>query len=597
MRVQWLLCASMLVCFPFVLCAQPRAGTLVFKASELMPISQDVAGDSAAWPVVVALAERYLLRNEFHLSASAQKRLRAFADLRRKVNAARPTFNGLVQQGAPVLAEVEFLGTRAALQAHDKAVADANLESALQEGEKFLALLPTLSALVAARRTEAIEAKLKQKTGIVDKRKGLLGAWQSAQEGDLLAESDGVRTGVQSSASLAFIDGSTLFIRENTTAVVRTARLDRLDKTLRADVVLVKGALLSQLSKQAQESGTFTLSAGNSEVAVRSAKFWASVNENRATRLANYNGIMQVRARQTSVTLQKNQGTVVLEGKAPLPPVELLPAPRLQWSSLDTVIFRDDLLLRWNPIANAVRYQIELSSEYDFSRNVQTYSTASNSLWLKKLPNATRYVRLQAIDKLGLRGADSPSYRILRSPDTEPPFLLVRDFPTSQGDTLRRYTTLSELLISGETEPGAMLLKDGAPLEVAPDGKFDFTVQLENTAERFIQLSALDAAQNRRTRWLHLVPIRLDALRQLVWSCATAGDTLLSNGVRLQVRGKAYPYLTLTIQHGERTYSATADAKGNWALAIDPVANQSLILSFESPDTKTLITVRTYFVK
>ncbi len=582
---------------PCMLFAQQRERGYVFNAGELMRVSHRLVGDSTAWQIVVASAERRTSTNEFLLSATAQKILRTFSTLRTKVNRERATLSRLVKRGAPILAEQEFLKTSNALQAHDQAVANGEFAKALQEGESFLFLLPTLSKAIEARRTEAVEAKLKTKTGNVDKRKGLLGAWQQADIGDLFAESDAVRTGSQSTASLAFVDGSQVLIDPNTTAVVRASRLDKLDRTLNANITLITGSLLSQISKQAQESGSFKLSAGSSEAVVRSGKFWASVNEARSTKIANYDGTLEVKSGEAIITLKKNQGTVVLKGKEPTPPVELLPAPRLQWNGLDTVVFRNDLLLQWNPVLNTAKYQVEVSSERNFSENVQTYSTSATSLLLKNLPNETRYIRLQAIDKLGLRGADSPTYRILRSPDTEPPFIFVQEFPVQTSDTLTRYITLSQLDVRGETEPNAHLLKDGEPIAVSPNGIFQFRVLLENLSEKFISLSAFDLAKNRRNLVLRLVPIRRERLYSMQCTCTQSGDTLISTGVPIQVYGVAYPNLSLFLTHGNKTFTATADANGNWAIAVEPLANQTLTVSFESPDSKQRTLIRTYFVK
>jgi ferric-dicitrate binding protein FerR (iron transport regulator) len=591
-----------LLCFlfclvPTMLFGQARERGYVFNAGDLMQVSQRLVGDSTAWQIVVASAERRTSTNEFVLSATAQKILRTFSTLRAKVNRERTTLSRLVKRGASVLAEEEFSKTSKALQAHDQAVANGEIAKALQEGESFLFLLPTLSKAVEARRTEAVEAKLRTKTGDVDKRKGLLGAWQQAEIGDLFAESDAIRTGTNSTAALAFIDGSQILINPNTTAAVRTSRIDKLERTAQANIALIKGSLLSQLSKQAQESGAFKLSAGKAEAVIRSGKFWASTNEANTTRIANYDGTMEIKSGEAIITLKKNQGTVVLKGKEPTLPVELLPAPRLQWNGLDTVVFRNELLLQWNPIPNTAKYQIEISSERNFSQNVQTYSTSATSFLLKNLPNETRFVRLQAFDKLGLRGADSPTYRILRSPDTEPPFIFVQDFPIQKGDTLTRYITLSQLDIQGETEPNATLLKEGEPIAVSPNGTFQFSVLLENLSEKFVLLSAFDAAKNRRNLVLRLVPIRQEQLAQMKWNCAVVGDTLISTGVPIQVYGVAYPNLSLFLTHGNKTFMATADANGKWAIAVEPLANQTLTISFESPDSKQRTLIRTYFVK
>lgn len=585
---------------PCVLFGQKRERGYVFKAGDLMQVSARLVGDTAAWQIVVASAERRTSDNEFLLSRTAQKILRTFSTLRAKVNRERHTFNQLVKRGAPILAEQEFSKTKHALQAHDKAVADGNIANALQEGEAFLFSLSTLSKTIDARRTEAVEAKLQKKTGDVNKRKGLLGTWQPSEEGDLFAESDAIRTGSNSSAVLAFVDGSRILLDPSTTAVVRSSRLDKLDRTVNTDITLIKGSLLSQLSKQAQESSSFKLSTSSSQAIVRSGKFWASVNEANTTKIANYDGAMEIKSGEAIITLKKNQGTVVLKGKEPSPPVELLLAPRLQWTHLDTVVFRETLLLKWNPVPNTTKYQIEISPERDFSRNVQTYSTSALSLLLKNLPNEPRFLRLQAIDKLGLRGADSPTYRILRNPDRQPPFIFIQNFNqtlSTLNDTLTRYTTLSQLDVQGETEPNTRLLRDEEPIAVSQNGKFQFTVSLRNLSEKFVSLSALDAANNRRNLTLHFIKIREEKLYAMNWNCKSVGDTLVSRGVPIQVYGTAYPNLSLFLTHSNKTYSATADAKGNWAIAVEPFANQSLTVSFESPDSKQRTLIRKYFVK
>jgi endonuclease YncB( thermonuclease family) len=81
------------------------------------------------------------------------------------------------------------------------------------------------------------------------------------------------------------------------------------------------------------------------------------------------------------------------------------------------------------------------------------------------------------------------------------------------------------------------------------------------------------------------------------WNCTQSGDTLISTGVPIQVYGVAYPNLSLFLTHGNKTFTATADANGKWAIAVEPLANQTLTVSFESPDSKQRTLIRTYFVK
>lgn len=102
--MRWLF---LLFCFmPNAFLAQQRSSGYVFKAGELMHVAQRLVGDSTAWQIVVASAERRTSTNEFLLSATAQKNLRTFSTLREKVNRERSTLSRLVKRGAPILAEV-----------------------------------------------------------------------------------------------------------------------------------------------------------------------------------------------------------------------------------------------------------------------------------------------------------------------------------------------------------------------------------------------------------------------------------------------------------------------------------------------------------
>ena len=163
----------------------------------------------------------------------------------------------------------------------------------------------------------------------MDKRKGLLGSWQSAFINDLFASYDGVRTGEASLAQLFFTDGVDVTVDPSTTVVIRESHMDKLDQTVKRDIALINGSMLTKFSAKAKETNKFEFHAGTSESMVKSGKFWASTVQDKKTKLSNYDGTIDLTASKVKISLQQNQGTVVEKGKAPLPPINLLAAPQL----------------------------------------------------------------------------------------------------------------------------------------------------------------------------------------------------------------------------------------------------------------------------
>ncbi|MDX2128617.1 MAG: FecR domain-containing protein [Chloroherpetonaceae bacterium] len=569
-----------------------------FPASQLYSISEKIAGDSLAWPVVVSLASRKPETNEFFLTPTAQTTLRDFSVLAKRIRLARVDLSRFIKGGARIFAESELLATERALQEYDRAVNSGNLKTSKAFGDSFLANLIILGKALAARRMESVEAKLTQKNGLVERRKGLLGSWQKASIGDFFSEADGLRTGAESVAVLSLVDGSNVVIEQNTTAIIRTARVDKLNGSVKTDMTLVRGSLLAQLSANAQEGENFNFSAGNTSAVVRSGKFWASSavkGSSGETRLSNYDGTLDVRSGKAVVTLKKNQGTVVLVGKEPMPPVELLPSPRLNWKDLDTVIYQDKMTLEWNSVQNTVQYQIEISDSRTFENIIQTYRTPSLSLAIS-VAGSVYFLRLQSIDKLGLRGADSPIYRILRNADREPPSITVQDWPTDLNGVGIRYTTRSAVDVEGETEPGATLKRNGSVVPLSENGQFRFTVPVDQT-ESFITLKAFDKSGNELTRLLKVVPVKSKKVAEMNWNVQQSGDTLYTVGTKIQATGISYPNLRLIFKQGEKSEAVQSDAQGQWKISLLPNRNEEISVYFESPDTGELVSVKKFFVR
>ena len=568
-----------------------QRNVLRFDASALYATAAKVAGDSACWPVVVELSERDAATNGFILQPQAQLQLKEFSTLHKKVKTARLNLNEDIKSGAKVFATEELDTASTLSKLYTAQMAGGNFEQLRATGQKFVTCVNELEKLIIARRTEEIDAKLAQKTGMVDKRKGLLGSWKDAYIGDLFAAYDGIRTGQASLAQLFFTDGVDVTVDANTTVVIRESHMDRLDQTVKRDLALVNGSLFAKLSAKAKETNRFAFRAGTSESQVKSGKFWANASQDKKAKVSNYDGTIDLTASNVQVTLQQNQGTVVEKGKPPLPPVNLLAAPQLAWSRLDTVIYSDKLLLDWNEIANALTYQVEVCPSKNFDHDIKRISANNPSVQLTGIPLATMYVRIEGIDKYGLRGIDSPVYRIIRLKDTQPPPIQIIGW-----DIDRKYTANDAMTIKGKTKSEATLTVNGKDQEVQNDGSFSFRVAIAKP-ETQVKIVATDQSGNMGTRILSIIPMEEEKLYRIQWDGRADETNIFPRGETIEAHGNAYPGVKITAFCGDQNRIVQTNSQGDWAISIKASKGSTLKLVFESIDDKKTIGTKSWMVQ
>lgn len=562
-----------------------------FPSGQLNEQSIALTGDAAAWPVVLAFAERDEETNSFSLTKDALAQLKQFSRLHAKVKDGRLFFAKLLKAGARVFAPEELQRAISAAAEYDASLRAGNFTELTRTGGLYLQSLDLIRKEIEQKRNEDIDALIAQKNGDVTKRKGFLGEWKAAQKGELLAQADGLRTGDASSAQLAFTDGVEVMVDPNSTVVIRESTMDRLDQSVRRNIALVKGSLLTKLTESAKERNKFTFQAGTSESQVRSGKFWASAVEERRVKLSNYDGTMDVSANKGKVQLKMNEGTIVEKGKDPLPPVPLLPAPQLVWNSIDSVIYSDNFMLRWSPVPNSSGYTVELCRSKEFNTGVRVISAAQTNAALENIELGLVYLRLTAVDKFGLRGMESPLYKLMRVEDKLPPAIYVTGWETD-----RRYTALSQVTIDGSTEADASFTVNGKAAPLDRNGSFTVTVPIDQS-EKQLTLRSTDRSGNSRERLLSVVPIDSNRVTKIDWNCPVEGTLLMPATGEISARGTAYPSMRISVNHGEQRSSVQTDSQGNWAVSVKYKKGTTLTLVFESISDNIVVATKTYRVE
>ena len=428
------------------------------------------------------------------------------------------------------------------------------------------------AAETMAKRDVKARAILSDRQGTVDKRKPEDLVWQETLLNGILIEQEKVRTLSQSQAEITFQDESRLRLNENSQAIIRSMRVDPLEKNQKTQVSLVSGDVYALL-KGTSGRKKFQVDVKDVELQNASRNFRV-IRDTVATKVANYDsGRMQVTSAGSTVTLGKNQGTIVKHQQKPEAASELLKSPELDRPEDREEIFQHNATLTWKPVASAVSYWLEIASDPIFQRSVVNHwgVITETHFSVSHLATGVYYWRVAAIDSSGLPGATSQMRRFAIQSDVDAPYLMIAS--PEDGRLIRQ----NPAQLVGETERSALLTLNGQPVNVESNGKF----ALDYTLQRGVNTLAFEAQDQagyvtRRQRTLLYMPdqeavIRYDpALPRLqAKHFLVQGDTLSLSGVTT-----AQWQIQTHSASGRIWTSAFADESGRFRLNI-PVKREN----------------------
>jgi hypothetical protein len=567
-----------------------EGNVLAFKPPELSRISRDLAGSETNWPIVFQTAEYLSGENTFVLDAASMAELERFLQGWRQIDESRKRYTDLIRSGAGVFAAREVARADSIYQAFRGTVDKGDIDSSLNLISDYNRSIEDMARALEENRVVDVEARLSEKQGTVEFRRGLIGQWLSAAIGNLFREADGVRTASESTGIVTFVDGSEVTLAKNTTAIIRSSRLDRLTNTSDVEINISQGGLLARLSADGIERSNYQISAGSATMLVKSSNFWTEKTDEDRVVMANYSGTTTITAENEVINLGRNQGTIVVRGRVPLQPIQLLPPPRLRWSAADSVIIRDQISLSWNEIEGASRYEVDISDSPSFDGWVRSIQSESNQGTLTDIPVGISHLRVRAYDENDLRGAESQTYRILRSTGTLPPYLFLED-----GDRTEIYTSNPEYTLSGVAEPGSTFRVNGNPVSISQSGDFSITLSLDpgrNPVEMIVTNASGIVTRQQRV----ITKISEDKLFDLNWSTFAEGGRVRF-AEDILITGRAYPPLEVVARIGDLEKIVPCGINGNWALSVNPEQDSDLTIALRYRDSKEIIGERTYRIE
>ncbi len=259
-------------------------------------------------------------------------------------------------------------------------------------------------------RDPAGEAQVVSAQGRVEIRRGERGEWQPARSRMVVYAGDYIKTSDNASAEVMMVDGTLFTVRPGTVVLVDRSRSMiglRSERTLSLESGWVN------LSTSGAGSRVTTPKA-EARVEERSEAVVAFDETTREGRFAAYRGQMQVASEDGVTRAVGELEQVVQRGErlsAPkkIPDAPLVVAPE---DNFEIELARDQLALRWRPVAGAAGYDLQVSHNRLFVENIIEVENRTRTTATLGLRRPGSYVwRVSARDRDGEKGPWSPTYR------------------------------------------------------------------------------------------------------------------------------------------------------------------------------------------
>jgi len=462
---------------------------------------------------------------------------------------------------------------------------EGDFQSCKQLCEKAFTLAEKAIAICLNSQNSPAEAIVSYRQGDVHQRKPTDNIWKNVQTYDLLQENDRIRTLSNSFSEILFKDNSRIQLKQNAQALIRKIRSNLLNNSQESSVKLINGDILALLS--GKRNNQFDIQLTNVETSIRSRHFWVS-RDKKSTRIANYDGEIDIDSAGVRVVLEKDQGTIVPDQQKPQRPSPLLLPPQLKKPVKGAEIFTPNVTLEWEPVKNAYSYILELSHNNTFSSVFMTQNIDVTFFQIPSdLEQGTYYWRVISVSQNYLPGRPSQNYYFHLIIDKHPPYLLVNQ----PSDDI--VVSSANFLISGVTEKGVQLYNGNQTIPLKADGSFAFTIHL-NSGINLVSIKAIDHSGNesivQRTIKRTLADIELefsDNLKQ------KKPGHFLSRSKNFSLSGKTLPLSAVKVQSisitNQPPVSTIANTKGIFNVALDMEQSiQSFNISIRSESGKLL---------
>ena len=230
------------------------------------------------------------------------------------------------------------------------------------------------------------------------------GPFQPLKVGVQLQGGETVLTGPRSSAAYRFADNTTLTQQDSSRLTF--GRLAAFGKTgmVSTELSLDNGRLEANATKQMAPAGGFRVKTPVAVAGLRGTSFRLNLDgDGGVLRNEVLEGTVAVAAKSREVRVAEGYGTVTEKGRPPAQPRPLLPAPDA--AGLPDKILPLPLEFAWREVEGAKGYRAQVARDATFPEVLlDNVTEAPRVTWGDELPDGQYFLRLRAIDAVGLEG-------------------------------------------------------------------------------------------------------------------------------------------------------------------------------------------------
>lgn len=455
---------------------------------------------------------------------------------------------------------------------------NAQWNEATRLGRESRAMAIEAEKEAKAKSQTSTEAVLNYIKGVVEGKLSGAELWKNLAINSKLFEEDKVRTLTGSYAEILFTDKSRIKLNENSQVLIQRTRVDLLKNKSEATVKIEKGDAFALLTG-GKGKKNFNVEIPGVKADIKSKSFWVK-REEKKTKIANYEGEIEVQSKISKVTIAENQGSTVSDNGNITEPKDLLPAPKIISPQNQQVFYSSLLSVSWSPVEGTENYLIQISADQNFKDYIYTAKSKTNSVSSVKMNGGNYFVRVACEDKDGFIGPFSEFVFFNMTVDVTPPFLTV----SSPADSL--ITNKPEVEVKGKFEKGAIVTLNGRDLNL-PYGKEDFSekVTLNDGANKVI-VEARDSSNNISSVKLTVYyEDDLSSTVTIIEPELNAANELKAQMKSFTLRGKtrSNAKVNLVYSGDNRSLRTKADLDGNFVFNILNInSGEEIILQVET---------------
>lgn len=419
-----------------------------------------------------------------------------------------------------------------------------------------------------ANRTTTADANLSFKKGNVESKPASSNSWSEIKLYDKLFEQDRIRTLSNAFAEITFQDMSKIRLSDNSQAVIQQTRVDLLKNKKESSVTLEKGDAYALLQGN-QKKKKFNFEIPGVKTNINSKNFYVK-KDDAASKIANYDGEIEVTSGGKTVVVKENEGSTIVKGGRPTDPKPLLSAPTLNLPLNETTVYNSVQFI-WGRNDSAKGYRINIAEDPSFKKiALNKLVLKSNTFTTSELSSGKYYWRVASVDNLDLPGAFSQSSFFNFIIDKTPPYLAILQ-PEENA-----VVTSSEIEVRGKSEAEVNLTINQKQIGVNADGTFSAKFQLSE-GENTIHFKVQDKSGNlseavRKIKYVSDDKIEINFDEAL----PKMKDVFISNGATIVLSGSTKPNSSLSFAlAGEKnSYSTFSNAQGKFSINL-PAASEA----------------------